>query len=73
MRAKDKGESRTVDVGRFRKGLGGSPGSAENISFLFRSVLILLLKQFHFTTQIPLHFGPRQEDCGQTEYRLSRY
>lgn len=55
MRAEGHGES-TVDVSRNGKELGGSPGSTENCShflFLFNSLLILLFKQFHSSTQIP--------------------
>lgn len=59
MRAEGQGES-TVDVSRNGKNLGGSPGSTENCShflFLFNSVLILLFKQFHSSTQIPRQTG----------------
>lgn len=55
MRAEGQGES-TVGVSRNGKDVGGSPGSTENCShipFLFNSVLILLFKQFHSSTQIP--------------------
>lgn len=63
-------------MGRPRKDLGRSPGSTESfshITFLFRSVLIVLLKQFHSNTN-PSPVRPEtREDSGQTEGRMSRY
>lgn len=55
MRAEGQGEGSTADVSRNGKDLGGGPGSTENCShtpFLFNSVLILLFKRFHSSTQI---------------------
>lgn len=59
----------TVGVSRNGKDLWGNPGSTENCShipFFFTSVLILLFKQFHSSTQIPHQISL---DGGETEDR----